>query len=302
MKREIQPSLEIYEGANFRISAYSLENSLGHPYEDSFIVAPLIEIGEKSYLPLMIADGVTRVKGKDGSYPSPSPSKQLADIICQKTAEFLRERLMKDAGNIEGVCFEVLEQANREAFKFNQSWGLEGAELAGTTFTLALVKLEEEKVVVYWASIGDSPLIIFSPDGAILLNPDQLANFEENKNKLKKWLGKSGRDFSIWHRENLRNKHYQFEGVDLGYGALTGEEGAKDYFATGKAEIRKGDFLLVASDGVVEAGINILQEVIKDPRLTFEQKPPFIFGKVLNELLHNQNKRNDDMTGILLEI
>lgn len=302
MTIETQPSLEIYETTALKIFAYSFENSLGHPYEDAFKVGVLGEKGEKGgkrYLPLIIADGVTRVRGKDGRYPSPSPSKQLADLVCQEIAEFVREKLMEENGNPENVCLEVLERANSIAFKFNQSWGLEGAELAGTTFTLALIEFKEEEGMVYWASLGDSPLIIFSSETKVL-NPDQLENFEKNKDKLRMHSGKSGRDFSIWHRENLRNKHYLFEGVDLGYGVLTGEEGAKDYFATGKAEIRRGDFLLVASDGAVEGGLEIWEEVMGNPQLDLDQKLPFAFGKVLN-YLQSQGRRNDDMTGILVK-
>lgn len=298
MITETQPSLEIYEGGDLKISAYHFENSLGHPYEDSFKVGEIVEKGGKRYLPLIIADGATRVRREDGTYPSPSPSKELADLICQNIADFLRERLIKESDERERLCFEALKLANSLAWNYNQSCGLEGAELAGTTFTLALVELENGKGRIYWASIGDSPLIIFSSKTRVV-NPDQIANFEENKEKLEEHSGKSGRDFSIWHRGNLRNKHYPFEGVDVGYGVLTGEEGAEDYFKRGVVEIRKGDFLLVASDGVVAAGLEILEGVIKDPQLPFEQKLPFAFGRVLT-ILQNQGKRNDDMTGILM--
>lgn len=297
MLTEFKPSLEIYEVGDLKIATYRLENTLGRPYEDSLKVGSVIERGGEKYLPLILADGATRVRKEDGSYPKPSPAKELAGLICQEAIRFLEENL-REASDIEAVCREVLVKANSVAFDYNQAYGLKGEDLAGATLTIALIELGEERGVVCWASIGDSPLIIFSSETTVV-NPNQLANFEEKRRDLEKSLGISGRDFSIWHRRTLRNKHYQLDGVDVGYGVLTGEEGVKDYFVSGKIEIKKDDYLLLASDGVIEAGLDVLEEVIRDQSLPFDKKLPFAFGKV-STAFQNEEGKSDDMTGILL--
>lgn len=300
MLTEFESSLKLYEICGLKIVTYYLENTLGHPYEDSFKIGPVIKRGRKKYLPLILADGATSLRKNDGSYPQPSPAKELADLICQKAAEFLKENLIK-AINIKTVCRKVLELDNSLAFNYNQAYGLKEEKLAGSTLVLALLELSEEETVVYWASIGDSLLILFSSQKPKIINPDQSRNLKVKKKALQKYLGISDRDFSIWHRLNLRNKHYQFDGVDVGYGVLTGEEGAKDYFVSGKIRIKKGDWLLLASDGVVETGLDVLEKVIRNQHLPFERKLPFAFGKVLT-ILQSEGKKNDDLSGILVKI
>lgn len=111
----------------------------------------------------------------------------------------------------------------------------------------------------------------------------------------------NNQDFVRWVRRNLINKHYLFDDIDLGYGVLTGEKEAEEYFVIGIKEIKKGEFLLLATDGVIESGLEELEKIIKDSKLNFEKKLPFAFKRVLN-VLQMRGEKNDDMTGILVKL
>lgn len=301
MTNKNKESFQIDE--DFKIVSFYFKNNLGHPYEDSYQIGELIKINEKRYLPLIVCDGATQLRKEDGSYEKPSHAKTIANLICQKTMIFLKNKLLEENSlDLEKICYQSLDFANFVAFNYNQIHNLKEEKLAGSTLTLAVLELlRGGKKTFFWASIGDSPLLLFKTSKTILINPNQLRNYQLKKEALKKLFGRNIKDFRLWLIRNLRNKHYQFDGIDVGYGLLTGETGAKDYFIVGKNQIEKGDFLLLATDGFIAAGLEILTSVINDHGIIFEKKLSITAQKIL-AALQKEEKRNDDITGILIQM
>lgn len=68
-----------------KISSFSFQNLKGRPNEDFYL-------SSKKYPIFAVADGVSRLKNPDGSYPEPSGAKLAAEEFCKATVFYLEKK------------------------------------------------------------------------------------------------------------------------------------------------------------------------------------------------------------------
>lgn len=102
---------------------------------------------------------------------------------------------------------------------------------------------------LYWASIGDCQVAVFSKDGQKkFISPDGTESWGEYERKLgSKW---SKPEYRVTVRRDFRNNPEQIqEGKLVSFGVLTGEKTAESFIMSGQQDLVAGDIVIFYTDG-----------------------------------------------------
>lgn len=213
------------------------------PQEDFLLVS-------KKYPIFVVADGVTLIQYiiDKKEYPDPSPAGDVARIFCEKLLESAEARYDRFK---ENDIKEIFREANNAVGEYNRRKGRTKEttdywdnDLYATTASFAVIK--ENKV--YWGSICDSYVMVFSGDGKIKF---QSPNFDERKeDDPPKFIGdshdsKAKAQYTWRESRNGVNENQKL----VGYGVATGEETANRYLNFGCFDVKQGDIVAILTDG-----------------------------------------------------
>lgn len=238
------------------------------PNEDRAIVDPVSKT-------IAVADGITRTKRLDNSYPDPSPSAQLAERLCEAIPGLRQSHPI--IHNTETLA-NLMTDANRAVAQFNQrvfpTYDFAERDRAGLAFILGVIEGDE----LWSASIADAWCAVFREGVATVV-----ANEKTSQSRAEyKRLGE------IPAREALRNRI----GNPLAYGALTGEREALHFIEYNRVSLKDVDRVVFSTDGL----LRVLQE---DPAAlaTLTVQQIIHYGRVLDRI-HDET---DDKTIVMLE-
>jgi serine/threonine protein phosphatase PrpC len=263
-----------------KIECLSVKNSLSDkPNEDALRV-------DTARCILAIADGVSRLRAEDGTYPNPSPASAVALLLVDTAADFLTH-VVDGAGKgcTETDCCTALRRANAAIADYNSrfvphpDYGVN--DLAGAVGICGAICNSE----FVYAYIGDCLGCYFSGTESLALTINQTSGIEEYIRQNKRMP-----NLEQTIRREIRNNSSH----PLAWGALTGERSAETFITTGRVSLSKGSRILLSSDGLLSilstqqdlARLMTPQELI-DATLELEAE-----GKV----------RTDDKTVIIAEI
>lgn len=169
-------------------------------------------------------------------YPSPSPAAEAARATVE---EFINCAVKHSSS-------EALKFANRKVAAINEKINCDylindfaGCVAAGgRTVNNALD----------WASIGDSFVAVFSPEGEqTFCSPDGLTNF----------YGRSAQNPGNWRdpaqRVRVRRDFRNNPNNPDAYGALTGEKAAEHFIMSGRHQLHPGELVVFFTDGFLDS-------------------------------------------------
>lgn len=185
-----------------------------------------------------VADGVTRDRLSDGSYPDPSPARLAAE-------QFLRA--LRDHHELGSQPSEVFASANALVGDLNRALGLWSRadagqnDLAGTVAALAQL---DSRTRLQWAYIGDAGIALLSPSGD--LKKETVDDVAVARRFFPQNNAHSKRERRHVIRSLLRNSPRRSRGS---YGVLTGEHSALRFVRSGSWRADTRDVCVVFSDG-----------------------------------------------------
>lgn len=227
--------------ARVHVLALSRRNrSLDKPNEDAFALR-LPQDGETAVF--AIADGVTRSRFPDGSYPLPSGAATAARLVAETLADTLgAPGGRQDVAAAFATANRAVDLANRRNGVWDRlDFGVH--DLWGAVATAVVVRGS----VAQWGHIGDSTLLHLPRAGGILVRtPDQVVAATRSVEQLPPAEVAAAGGRERYARRLLRN-HPE---VPNSYGVLTGEAAAEDYVVTGEFAVLPGDKLVLCTDGL----------------------------------------------------
>lgn len=224
---------------------------------------------------VVVADGITRTKNQDDSYPDPSPSATAAQVFCDTV-----QALIRQAPSIRSTdtLRSIMASANVAIANFNQRafprFDFAERDRAGLA---AVVGIFDEDTL-WLASIADCWCLGFKEDTAHRFAWEKTSHSRPEYNRLGE----------IPAREALRNR----PGNPFAYGALTGEAEALQFVEYARIPVKDIQRLVFASDGL----IRVAEE---DPNALRTHSPTEIirYGRILDRA-HNET---DDKTLVVVD-
>ncbi len=271
-----------------RVTAGSRKNRYpDKPYEDAFW------LGSASRA-FCVADGITRSRGTDGSYPNPSPASYVATLVASAVASVFNDGNVM--GSAEHRVFEALRIANRDIhdYIYGQSGGpgFFNNDVPGAVATI----LAFEGGFAMFAHLGDCAVVHYPQSdlsSPIRLTIDQTA-------RARQWL--TGTTSIAWEAklEIVRNSIRNVREHPLAFGVLSGEDQGLDFIQTGRVRVTSGDLFLLCSDGL-EATLSNLKEDSKLQQLIALRDVEGVMDYA--ERLDRQlERRSDDKTLLLIDL
>lgn len=191
---------------------------------------------------LVVADGVTRSRAPDGSYPDPSGAAAAARLVAQTLVSALVGPAQPNLRHAFTAANRAVAEANRNAGVWERL-DYHVHDLWCAVATAAVIR----GAMVYWGHIGDTALLHLAGTGETLVpTPDQVAGAAQllQRTPLPEIAAAGGRE--PYARRRLRNRPE----VPGSYGALTGEPMAARYVVTGAFHVASGDRLALCTDGL----------------------------------------------------
>lgn len=229
---------EKYLSKNIKIYSFSFPNLKGRSNEDFYLVS-------KKYPIFTIADGVSRVQNRDGSYPKPSGARLSAEEFCKTTISYL-EKNFKIA-NLKTLR-ESFNFANKAIFNLNEKYGINKKldYLVSDYFSTCGVAAFIKDNIFYFGYVGDCGIRIYDKNDFLkFISIDDVAVLEGWRDNQK---FKSEKERLLIWRKILRNKP---DAPYLTYGVFTGEKKVENYYHLGKIKLQKGDAIFLFSDGAL---------------------------------------------------
>lgn len=231
------PKISAKEGVmKVRAFSCSLKNLKSRPNEDYCLVSVKYPI-------FAVADGVSRDRNSDGSYPNPSGARLVAEEFCREVIKY-SESL---SGAMSEFCIrKAIDRANQQIRLLNVRHGILEKldywinDYFGTCGVVAAI----DKDTLYYGYVGDCGLMVFNQYGSLKhVSVNDIAPLEVIRDS-KKFFSK--KDRALFWRKYLRNKP---KADYLTYGTLTGESVVSHYYHIGKLKLQKGDSIILYSDG-----------------------------------------------------
>lgn len=225
------------------------DEGLRHPPEDAFKVS-------KKYPIFAVADGVTLMdRDKNGSYPTPSGAKQVADAFCQNSVKWIEKnyqnlniKIMKEAFKSAN---KVIEEINDKAGRTKETINFFDFDFFHATGALAVIKENQ----LFYGRIHDCWITALDKNDKIKLSLIEPWDWECGKRALarrpKNWKSLCVKEKTVYSHKYERNRIWDNDEL-AGYGVLTGEEAVLRYLETGSLDLEKGDIILVYTDGFEE--------------------------------------------------
>ena len=224
---------------------------------------------------VIVADGITRTKGADGSYPDPSPSATAAQIFCHAVQRAILER--SGISSLDDLR-AVVTEGNAAIHRFNQEIlpHPDFAERDRAGVAAVVGAFHDDELLI--ASIADCWSLGFSSGEARRFAWEKTSHSRPEYNRLGEPRA----------RELLRNR------VDhpFAYGAFTGEPASLAFVEYNRIAVPDVRRVIFASDGL----LRVAQE--KPEPLERLSGPEII--KVGRLLDHTYNE-TDDKTIVILD-
>ncbi len=216
------------------------EKMKNHPQEDFLLISD-------EYPIYVIADGVTLSRDSDNNYPNPSGAFKVAQIFCNEVIRLCEGRY--DDIN-ETVVRDIFREANNVVGEYNEKMGRRREISNFWDFDLfacaaAFVVIKEN--IAYWARIADCLIVNFDKKG--IIKTEIFEDFNILKTNAPSNYHDLDRDTRLLlEREKYRNV-LDADGNLFGYGVVDGEDRANRYLVCGSFEVKKGDLLVLGTDG-----------------------------------------------------
>ena len=219
-----------------KVFSISLKNSKGRPNEDFYLIS-------EKYPIFAVADGVSRMKNPDGSYPKISGAKLAAEEFCKATTTYLEE-------NYKKANFKILKNAfnfvNKAIFNLNEKYGINKKldYLENDYFCTCGVAAFIKRDIFYYGYVGDCGIRVYNKNDLLkFVSMDDVVVLEGWRDNQK---FKSEKERLIVWRKFLRNRP---KAPYLTYGVFTGEPEVRHYYHLGEIKLQKGDLIFLYSDG-----------------------------------------------------
>lgn len=217
-------------GPQWRASICTLRNSRADcwkPNEGFVVVDPTRQS-------VALADGITRTKSADGSYPIDTPSAQAAQLFCHTVSEYLRNTPQMSIAALTNAITtgnQAIALFNKDRFPvIDYAYN----DMAGVAAVVGVV----DNDTLWIASIAD----------CICLSADPLCVRPVAWEKTSHSTAEYNRLGETEARKTLRNNRASL----FAYGALTGEETALPFVSYVAINIKHAHRIVFASDGLLE--------------------------------------------------
>lgn len=222
----------------FQADAGTRKNRLGaKPNEDRFYCAPQVGLA-------CVADGVSRLVTAGDQYPTPSLAELAAGRLVEECA-VLEQSVLAGTARVATHLVDVFRATSEALMQHVQQHGpfdLYSRDYPGTIGTV-IVAIQE---AVTWAHLGDTLLLLLRDDGGTVLTRDQVADFRTWHAANMATLPATVPDRVRYLHGSVRNN----TALAHSYGVLTGEPSALEFIETGTAPLKKGDRIILATDGL----------------------------------------------------
>lgn len=261
-----------------------------------------------------IADGITRSRLSDGTYPSKDAIIASHSFVEATIAEFFASNTY-NIGKVKraiAAANGIIALENKERGITPASVDYKTMDYLGTTGCVACLNPIEKTAIM--AYVGDVIVMHFPEKGRPrLLTRDQLhgchqfsyRHFPKDKNE----------ERVLWQRKEARNKITARDpnGNPVGFGAFTGEIEALDFLEVIEVPIEKGDRFLFASDALrILANVSKPNHQLENifsytavtraaQKITFERWPDY-FISMIRQREKDQKARSDDATIVVAEV
>ncbi len=223
---------------------------------------------------VVIADGITRTVGSDGTYPVQSPSARAAQLFCETVvarASQVSEMNAETMAAIMSEANESIASLNREIFP---DFDYRERDRAGVAAVVGVIEGES----LWLASIADCWCVGAKGDDITRLAWEKTSQARPEYRRLGEQTA----------REQLRNKPEH----PKAYGACTGEPEAMHFVEYGKVDISRFDRLVFSSDGLLP--------IAEEDPLALASLPAKQLMQ-LGQLLDRAHQETDDKTIVVLE-
>lgn len=231
-----------------------------------------------------VTDGVTRdnINGKNVPYPknkeevlewvkyypNPSGAFKVAKMCADRFIEYFKENKLTLS---EKVIFQAVKEINEKIWLENKDRKINylNEDLYGTEAVGGIIIND----TLYCFAIGDCHIKIFDNNfQAIWETEDVSINFEKYENDFLKPLGFdwSNPKDRILIRAGIRNNSFiSYNGENVGFSALTGEDNVMNFVKTYKVNLSNVKYICAYSDGCEPYFENqeTIKEVLKNPKV-----------------------------------
>jgi serine/threonine protein phosphatase PrpC len=223
---------------------------------------------------VVIADGITRTVGSDGTYPVQSPSARAAQLFCETVIARASQVLEMNSETMAAIMSEAndaIASLNRELFP---DFDYGERDRAGVAAVVGVIDGE----TLWLASIADCWCVGAKGDDVTRLAWEKTSQARPEYRRLGERTA----------REQLRNKPEH----PKAYGAFTGEPEAMRFVEYSKVDISRFDRLVFSSDGLLP--------IPEEDPLSIAFFPAKQLMR-LGRLLDRAQQHTDDKTLVLLE-
>jgi serine/threonine protein phosphatase PrpC len=257
------------------------------PYEDAFWAGPASRV-------FCVADGITRSRGVDGSYPNPSPASDVARLVVSALASRLDHR--NAASKTEPTILEALRMANRDVYDYVQGQQENGEffkdDIPGAVATI----LAFEGNSAMFVHLGDCAVLFFpqgDPSRPTRLTMDQTAG-------ARKWLTETTSIPWEMRMEFVRRSVRNVPDHPFAFGVLCGDPKAFEFIQTGRIRATSGDLFLLCTDGLEAAIANLPQDSRLQKLIALRDVEGILdYAERLDQTLQ---RRSDDKTLLFVDV
>ena len=268
-----------------------------HMYDNNIFTKYNLEPVEEDYFKVKdnmfcVADGVTRdsihgtvvpyPKNKEEVeewvkvYPNPSGAYEAAKICAESFIEYISEYQSEEM--TEDIIMKAIKKANQDIWEINKDRKID--YLKDDLFCCVAVGGYIVNNTLYCFSIGDCHITLLDKNFDVKFttnnNHKQFEDYLENvycKNNLYDW---SKPEYRVMVRRDYRNKpEIKYNGEEVSFGALTGENEAEHYIDVYKVDLNDVEYVCAYSDGCepIFEQKEIMKEIITNPeKLELEGK------------------------------
>lgn len=273
---------------SIRVTAATRKNGCpDKPYEDAYWAG----LTSRTFC---VADGITRSRMADGSYPNPSPASDVANMVVStvESAVCHHDR----ASSMQRAVFEGLRGANRRISDYVETQAKNNKSFTDDIPGAVATVLAIEDQYATFVHVGDCVAILL-PQGdlsrASRLTIDQTSG-------ARNWL-KTASPMSHASRMGvIRNSIRNVANHPLAFGVFCGDPNVFRFVQTGRIRATKGDTFLLCTDGL-QSVLSRLPEDQSLQQLVTKRDVENILDYA-DELDRKLQLRSDDKTLLIIDL